>query len=117
VPLPVTDLLRPTAQTTPEFGGKWKSPQFSQTAARKVEGSGIKTARQLLAALSKRRFHPIEAIDATNEGIVCAQLMGTPQWVLVHSKVSPASVDATVKTAHPTFTAAVADVLSSCLKD
>ena len=115
VPIPVTDLLRPFSMTTPEFGAKW--PQLAQAKTISLEGVSVSNARALLAALEKARHKGIDVIEAAQECIACAQLMGTTQLALIHGKVlAPGKVTLTVKTAHMGFTEAVAAAVGASVR-
>lgn len=115
VPIPVTDLLRPWTMTTPEFGAKW--PQLAQAKTINLDGVSVANARALLAALETARHKGIDVIEAAQECIACAKLMGTTQLALVHGKVlAPGKVTLTVKTAHMGFTEAVAAAVGASIR-
>ena len=69
------------------------------------------------AALEKARHKGIDVIEAAQECIACAQLMGTTQLALIHGKVlAPGKVTLTVKTAHMGFTEAVAAAVGASVR-
>lgn len=117
VELPVVDLLRPALMATPDFGGKWQSAELAHAATRKLDGvAAIRNAHDMQAAFVRARHHGIQVIEAAQEGIASAHLMGIAPLSLIHGKVlAPGSITFTVKSAHPGFSAAVADAVAATI--
>jgi hypothetical protein len=115
VDLPVVDLLRPAAMATPDFGGKWQSAELGHAETRKLDGIAVSNAQEMQAGFVRARHHGIQVIEAAQESIASAHLMGIAPLSLIHGKVlAPGSITFTVKSAHPGFSAAVADAVAAC---
>lgn len=103
--------MAPLQITTAQFGQQWGScPATAPTSIRTTMG-----LNDFLTKLQEIGAHPVEAIAASNEGIA-AGMIGGAQLILIHGRVTGATVEMTIKSTDAGIANSLALFVSSVMR-
>jgi hypothetical protein len=107
--------MAPLTITTQQFGQQWGT--CTATSPCSVTGTKIVSLETFMNTCEQVGAHKIEAIAATNEGILAGMVGGT-HVVLIHGKVTPlgggsSRVDVTIKSTDQTLAGVLAMFLQN----